>query len=147
MLDSTRVEMVTLQDEIDFVRAYLLIEQARFEEKLDFELELPADCADVRLPPMTLQPIVENAVRHGIGGSRIGGKVFISVHRMNDIVDVTVRDTGTGFPLEPGATRVGDGVGIDNVRSRLQLACGERADLDVQSRTGTGTTVHIRIPA
>lgn len=139
-LASTRRDLVPLGEEVDFVRAYLAIEQARFESRLRVELDVPEECRGVRIPPMTLQPLVENAIRHGIGRSVSGGTVSIAVHGHEDGVRIVVADRSGEKSL---AASNGEGIGLENVRARLEGLAGARLDV---TAIADGTAVTIEVP-
>jgi two-component system sensor histidine kinase ChiS len=139
-------EMVALSRELELVKAYTAIEQLRFGQRLQIHYE-----ADEKLhcmmPPLTLQPIVENAVRHGIGQKPSGGTVQIAVRRIGAAIEIVVEDDGVGMSedklhmLEQGKS---GGIGISNVNRRLQMLYGHR--LDISSSEGHGTRVKLEIP-
>ena len=128
--------------ELEHVKNYLALEQLRFGDALRVEYDIGE--TNFLLPPLTLQPIVENAVRHGIRKREDGGTVFISVRRAGNRFCIQVRDDGPGF--DPGSLPAGDRVhiGISNVRRRLGLLGGS---LEVSSVPGEGTTITIFVPA
>jgi len=135
---------VNFDKELKHVETYLSIEQKRFRNKLIITYDITE--RDFCLPALSIQPIVENAVRHGITSQKEeGGNIAISVHKVNKEIIITVADNGTGFD----SNRILDHqekikVGIENVRMRLAAMVG--GTLDVQSEIGAGTTVTIRIP-
>jgi len=133
-LDSTRHAAVPLREELDAIRAYLEIEKERFEDKLRFHIEAPDDLLETPIPPMLIQPLVENAVKHGISPRLAGGAVRVSVARADSRIRVTVSDDGEGF--DPA--RVTSGIGTENVRARVEKAGGT---WHVESRLGYGTKV------
>jgi hypothetical protein len=96
-VDSTRREVVPLREEIDFIRSYLEIERARFEEKLRFEIDAPESLLDTPVPPMLIQPLVENAVKHGISPKIEGGTIHVSVRAIPHGLSIRVDDDGVGF--------------------------------------------------
>lgn len=136
-------ELVPLERELELVQAYLAIEQLRFGQRLVVRYKID-EHARTMLPPLTLQPIVENAVRHGIGQKPEGGTVDIIVRRGDRGVEIVVEDDGVGMDesmlreLEQGKT---GGIGIGNVNRRLQMRYGQ--NLDIQSRLGEGTQITI----
>ncbi|WP_168929002.1 hybrid sensor histidine kinase/response regulator [Paenibacillus dokdonensis] len=136
-------ELVPLERELELVRAYLAIEQLRFGQRLVVRYKID-EHAHTMLPPLTLQPIVENAVRHGIGQKPEGGAVNIIVRRGDRGVEIIVEDDGVGMDestlrqLEHGKT---GGIGIGNVNRRLQMRYGR--NLDIHSRPGEGTRITI----
>jgi signal transduction histidine kinase len=144
-------EFTTLGRELEVVEAYLDIEHARFEQRLRVRIEVPPGLSSLRVPPLVLQPIVENAVKHGIATRRLGGEVTVSasVDRsagQSPHLVLIVRDTGAGATAE--ALRVGRvaGVGLNNVERRLACQYGTAASLSIRSDPDTGTTVEIRLP-
>ena len=130
--------------ELEHTRQYLALEKMRFEEKLTVRYDIP--CMSFTLPILTLQPIVENAVRHGVRGNADGkGEVLIATREYPDRYEITVTDNGPGCEPEkqekdPGKSHVG----IQNVRERLAQMCG--GSLRVESAPGTGTTVTVTLP-
>jgi len=151
--DSTNSErLVPLQKEIDLVRAYLYIEKARFEKRLQVVWEVD-DRLQLLLPPLSIQPLVENAVRHGVLRRPEGGTVRIRIQDLGDMAEISIEDDGVG--LEPeGASQpphrdgqVGGrpaGVGLANTDRRLKQIYGK--GLLVRSRSGEGTTVSFVVP-
>jgi signal transduction histidine kinase len=141
-------EFVPLETELGYVRSYLAIEAARFATRLQvvYDIKFKAKCV---IPPLILQPIVENAVRHGLLSKKEGGTIRISTRKQQNFLVIRVEDNGVGMPEEkvrlllqdrlPGA-----GVGVSNVNNRLKSIYGE--ELQIESREGKGTGVTIRIP-
>jgi two-component system, sensor histidine kinase ChiS len=143
---SFQQERVPLQEELEVVRAYLAIEQLRFGPRLQVSIEIDPD-TDCMMPPLLLQPLVENAVRHGIGQKPEGGKVEIRVKRRGGGTSFTVSDNGAGMSLERLETiKLGQasGVGIRNVSRRLQMLYGER--LWIESVQHEGTVFTFQLP-
>jgi two-component system LytT family sensor kinase len=144
-------EYTTLGRELEVAEAYLDIERARFEERLVVTIDVPPRLRHIRMPPFVIQPLVENAVKHGIGNKQIGGEVGIraTVDRRPDgsaELVVVVRDTGAGStPIEIEEGRRA-GVGLHNVERRLVYQYGEGAGLSILSVFGEGTIVEIRLP-
>ena len=134
--------LISFETELAHVNTYLDIEKVRFEDTL--EIEYDVKCVDFSLPVLTVQPIVENAVKHGTSKKRGGGKVTISTREEKENYVITVSDTGCGFdPTKPKK----DGkvhVGIENVKQRLTNMCA--GTLTIQSTVGEGTVATIRIP-
>lgn len=132
-----------LGDELDFVRGYLEIEQAMLGDRLGVDIRMPADLADVRVPTLLLQPVVENAVRHGIAPMRRPGRLDIEARAEGDRLIVTVADTGLGRAAPAGT---GTGVGLANLRARLQTLYGDRQRLSVDYPPAGGCIVRIELP-
>jgi two-component system LytT family sensor kinase len=136
----TRKAKVPLSEEMHIVKAYLDIERLRLGDKLQVAIDIAPEAGDVQIPVLSIQPIVENAVKHGISPLSAGGTVAIEARRDTNGLNVRVSDTGRGFQAtgEPG-------VGLENVRRRLELSYGGAAQLDIYSGQ-QGTTVSILIP-
>jgi hypothetical protein len=139
-------EFSTLGEEVDLVRSYLAIEQARFESRLQLEIDVPERLHALAVPALLLQPLVENAVVHGISPLRRGG--WIRVTATDDVaaavLRVVVTDSGAGAPVH--AFRRPDRVGLASVERRLTLHYGDAAMLHVHSDPGAGTTVCLTLP-
>ncbi len=120
-------QATTLGAEIELSRRYLAIEQLRFGRRLDVEWDLDPTAAAARLPPLALQPLIENAVRHGVEPADKGGTIEIRTRRRRDRVLISVTNTVAGVPSKPG-----HGIGIASVRERLRLM----HDLDADFRSG-----------
>jgi two-component system LytT family sensor kinase len=144
VLRRSTAEFSTLGDEIDLIASYLEIEQARFEERLQVAITVSPDLRAVPVPTLLLQPLVENAVRHGIAGRRSGGAIRVAADLDDGMLRVVVGDTGIGF--NASAARQGTGVGLRSVGERLRAHYGARAALRIQSAVGAGTTIEIEIP-
>ena len=142
-LDSIKQKkMISFADELKHLQAYLSLEKIRYEDYLEVRYDIGA--MEFFLPPLTVQPLVENAVNHGISDLPEGGCVTVSTREEADCYVIRVSDNGVGFdPNEPSC----DGrshIGISNVRSRLEILC--RGTLEIVSSRGEGTTAIIRIP-
>jgi len=139
-------EFSTVGEEVEFIRAYLTIEQARFESRLAVAIDVPELLHGMPLPSLLLQPLVENAVRHGIAPTRRGGTVRLTtaIDAAAAHVDFIVEDTGIGAPAA-AFTRDG-GVGLASVERRLTLHYGPLGTLAVESTPGAGTIVRVRLP-
>ncbi len=139
--------MVPLAEELALIDLYLGIEQVRFADRLTVHTEVPDGALAIEVPAWILQPIVENAVRHGIAPLRRGGQVWIRGSFANEGVgplQITIEDDGAGLG---GATPRGAGVGLKNTRARLAGVYGEAASLTLGAREGGGTQVLLSIPA
>ena len=146
-------DLVTLREELHLVDAYLAIEQTRFEERLTIERDIPDDLGDVLVPPLILQPIVENAVKHGISPQPGGGSIAIRARIEDDSAIeggmrlwLSVHDTGPGLPdVQPRRRR--RGVGMQNVADRLTRYYGTAGVLRLTSDPATGTLVELGLTA
>ncbi len=144
-LDRIGTQEVALKEELDFVQKYIEIERTRFGDRLQVELEVEPETLDAAVPNMLLQPLVENAIRHGIARKVGGGRVEITARRDGDELCLMVRDTGPGL-AEATLTGLSTGVGLANTRSRLQHLFGARHSLDFYEPPGGGLAVKIVIP-
>lgn len=142
-LMAVRAERGTLRDEFVVLDAWLAIQQIRFGERLRYRLTLPPDCADLPWPPMLLQPLVENAVKHGIEPMPEGGTVAVIAECTAQVLSLTVRDDGAGFG---GAPSRGTGVGLSNIRDRLAALYGERARLTLHENQPRGVVAALSVP-
>ncbi len=144
-------EFTTLGRELEVVEAYLDIERARFEQRLRVRIEVPPGLSSLRVPPLVLQPIVENAVKHGISTQRLGGEVTVTARVDRDASQpphlvLIVQNTGAGATAEALRRGRAAGVGLNNVERRLACQYGTAASLSIRSDPETGTTVEIRLP-
>jgi signal transduction histidine kinase len=144
-------EFTTLGREMEMVAAYLDIERARFERRLRATLDVPEGLAGLRVPPLVLQPIVENAVKHGISPRREGGDVNVSARiesrgGRGSLLVLRVADTGVGASQEDLRRGRRMGVGLRNVERRLACQYGNEATLSIATGPDAGMTVEIRLP-
>ena len=130
----------TLAEEIAYVRAYLSVEAQRFGERLAVTWEIAPDTDDAMLPPLAIQPLVENAIKHGIGHRREGGQLVIAAARASDRLRVSVSDNGDGF-----AARINEGTGLGNLRKRLDMMYAGAASLTIES-SAAGACVTLDLP-
>jgi two-component system, LytTR family, sensor kinase len=140
---------VTLGEEVDHVERYLRLEQARFRGSLHVTIEVPEETRSAVVPAMSVQPLVENAVRHGVELRAGSGRVEISAREIGGDIELRVRDDGSG--IEPERVPVvlagaGGGIGLSNVDARLRATFGDRYALQIQSRVGEGTTAVMTVP-
>ena len=142
-LSRTRANEVALEDEIDLVRQYLAVEQARFSDRLRPEWSIDPSAHSAAIPSFALQHLVENAVRHGISRRTNAGRVTIEVRRSGDLLEIAVADDGAG--ISAGAP-MPEGHGIANTRERLRTLYGARASLTVEPALPQGTVATLRLP-
>ena len=140
-LDSNKGGLVALEQELKVVRAYLEIEQARLGQRLRYSVEAIGNIQDLQLPPMSIQTLVENSVKFAVSSSLQGGEIRVRADRNNGCLYVNVADTGDGFALES----IPADHGLDNLRSRLAVLFGEKAQLNV-AHEGLWTTVTMKVP-
>jgi len=140
---------VTLGEEIEHVERYLRLEQARFRESLHVTVDVPESTRGTVVPAMSLQPLVENAVRHGVERGAGTGRVTISARVVGGDVELRVSDDGVGIEperLEAVLAGAGGGIGVSNVDARLRATFGERYALRIESDLGEGTTAVMTVP-
>ena len=140
---------VTLGEELAYVERYLRLEQARFRDHLHVTLQIPPETRDAVVPAMSLQPLVENAVRHGVERRAGTGRVTIAAVTRGGDVELRVTDDGVGIAPERVAAVLagaGGGIGISNVDARLRASFGERYGLRIESIPGAGTTAVMTVP-
>ncbi len=142
-LTAARKERTTLADEFALLRTYLEILAIRMGERLKYRLELPEALAGFSLPPMLLQPLVENAVKHGLEPKIEGGEIRVQATAANPHLTLSVVDDGLGLG---GAPTSGTRTGIEQVRERLKTVYGEAAALDLAQNPQGGMTVTLRLP-
>jgi two-component system LytT family sensor kinase len=132
---------VTLAAELELMRQYLDIEQARFGERLAVDVNIDADAWNGRVPVMLLQPIVENAIKHAIATRERGGRIMVGARRAGGMLELFVDDDGPGL-----ARSNGEGVGLTNVRQRLEQLYGPEQKLDLVPNADGGVRVQIHLP-
>jgi hypothetical protein len=145
-LSASRSQNGTVQQEIDLIRHYLELIKIRMAERLEFEIDIAPTLVTRALPPMLLQPLVENAIKHALEPKEEGGKVRIrgeSIHLKNQI-RFTIEDNGLGFGANPDSS--GTGVGLANLRERLQVLYDGAATMDVID-ANPGTRVVLTLPS
>ncbi len=138
-------EFQTLGEELKIIRAYLEIEQARFEERLRVEIDVPDALLSFRIPSLMIQPLVENAVKHGISPNKDGGTISINARRDAENFILRVADTGIGIDETKLAEKRLSRVGLNNIEQRLHLYFDGAATLTVEGEIGGGTLIEIRI--
>ena len=136
---------VTLADELTLVEQYLAIQQTRFQGRLRATLYASDAARRGYVPHLILQPLVENAVRHGIAPRESGGQLWIDANRIDERLVITIEDDGVGMGNAPPGL-AGSGVGLGGVKSRLEHLYGADQRLDVEARRPSGTRVRIEIP-
>jgi len=146
-------DLISLQAERTQVTSYLEIQQIRYSDILRYEIDIPESLLDCRVPKLILQPLVENALYHGIKNRRGMGKITITGEAAGEDMILRVTDNGAGMaPEQIAALRAGiyedkhTGLGLVNVHKRIRLYCGEGYGLSFESEPGRGTTVSVRLP-
>lgn len=143
-MNVTDKELVSLQNELAFIQNYLALEQHRFGDRLQIEYQIDQQLQDYQLPPMLLQPLVENALKHGIAKSVDGGRVTISIAKENDAVRFTISDTGNGINGTPVEKLFQQGIGLENTRQRLLRLYNTR--LQISASQPKGFAIYFILP-
>lgn len=147
-------ELVTIRQEIEHIRSYLTIQKMRYKDTLDYQIQMDDDILDYKIVKLTLQPLVENAIYHGIKFKEGIGTVHISGSMDEEYIMLVISDNGIGMTKEQLAhifepkspSQKSSGIGINNIQNRLHLYYGEQYGLEFESEEQIGTTVYIRIP-
>lgn len=141
-------EMISLEDELNHAEQYLFIQKQRYEDKLEYEFSVDEEIIQMKVPKIILQPLVENAIYHGIRELEGGGRITISVKKVDNSVELLIKDNGKGFSVdknEKSDIKLG-GIGIKNVDERIKLYYGSDYGIEIKSEEGWGTEAVIRIP-
>ena len=142
-LENPAAQEATLRQELAFLRPYLEIEQARLGSRLTVSTDVPVELLEAQLPFLVMQPLVENAIRHGIA-PRVGpGRLDIRARRQNGRLSVEIADDGLGMPPN-GCAR--EGIGISNTRARLRGLYGNEQSLDLERGPEGGVTATVTLP-
>jgi signal transduction histidine kinase len=138
----------TLGDEIDLIDAYMRIIKIRMEDRLDYAIEVPAALRGLTLPALTLQPLVENAIVHGLEPQIAGGRVRVGAKSDGRSLVITVDDDGAGLvePASAAAHRAGSGTALANIRRRLEQTYGTSASLDIRAAEPRGVCARLSLP-
>lgn len=157
-LDNRNNHLVQMEEELETLNSYMFIQKIRFDEEINFDLKIHGDINNIYIPPMTIQPIVENSVIHGLRKVERKGKVYINIERAKDHVNIYVQDNGVGIEKDKlnnifeenvkvnEATGHTTSLGLYNVKRRLELYFGEKNLINIKSEENKGTTVEIIIP-
>jgi len=147
-LPQMRQESSTLGQEVALIRSYLALLKMRIEDRLEFDIDVPAGLHSAVFPPLVLQTLVENAIKHGIEPKPDGGRVRVRAEIVDGLLQVDVQDTGLGLPtpLSPTATSSGTGLGLDNIRHRLALLYPGVGRLSLSSPAAGGTLARVVVP-
>lgn len=147
-LGASRVTLHPLQQEFDRLADYLALMAVRMGPRLSYRLALPAELANLPVPPLLLQPLVENSIRHGLEPKLDGGHITVQAQRQGRQLVLTVADTGLGCPdaLPQPATSGAGGFGLVQVRERLHTCYGDQAAIEIVAVPSGGTAASIRFP-
>src|SRR5262249_2299223 len=143
-LDNVGSQQTTLKQEMEFLTCYLDIEQVRFGRRLTVDMNIAPEALDVEVPNLILQPIVENAIKHGISSQIAPGRIEIAATISDYRLKIKVSDNGPGLPENGGVYR--EGIGLTNIRARLKQLYGSDHRFDLVSASGNGLSVVLEIP-
>jgi two-component system, LytTR family, sensor kinase len=141
--DSHRSQ-VTLAEEVEYLQRYLDIQKVRFAERLQVSVDIPAELLQSQVPNLLLQPLVENAIKHGIAKRIAGGAIRVAGARLNGSLHLSVYNDGPSLPVDWQANHTG--IGIDNLRTRLQILHGSEFELQLRDAATGGVEVSVTLP-
>ena len=145
LLDKEASPYVSLDQEIAFIRNYLDIEQTRFQDRLDVQYDIAEDCRNLKVPSLMLQPVVENAIKHGFANKQTQGKIILRARIRQDMLIIQVIDDGMGTDTRKEQL-LEEGIGLKNLKERLTLLYGANHELSIQSEAGHGFALTISLP-
>ena len=145
-LDDENGQEVPLRKELQFLDGYLDIQRIRFPDRLAVEKEVASDTLDALIPSLILQPLVENAIKHGVSGRRGEGTIILRARRSRDMLVLEVQDNGPGLTDPDDAAPHREGIGLSNVEARLQEMYGERAAVRLRNVENGGLLARISLP-
>lgn len=143
-------EQITLAEEIEFCQDYLTIEKARLDKRLEVKWKIPAKLQSTVIPPLIIQPLIENSIKHGIYPQTKGGKIIISAQIKAEQLEIIIEDNGAGIKEEKINeinNKDNNRIGINNIKERLYSVYGNNAQFEINSELGKGTQNIIRIPS
>lgn len=142
-LDNTDTHEVPLSQELDFLKRYLEIEQTRFRERLNVEMKIEPETLQARVPNLVLQPLVENAIRHGVERHARPGRIVLRAHRENGQLQLEVQDNGAGLPA---GKPLREGIGLTNTRTRLEQLYGAAQKFELKNVETGGLLARVVLP-
>jgi signal transduction histidine kinase len=143
--ENLEVQEISLKQELEFLEKYLEIEQMRFHDRLTVEMNISPETLDACVPNMILQPLVENAIKHGIAPRSSGGRIDINTARSNGHLAISVTDDGLGVPFGD-VDNLSEGVGLSNTRRRLKHLYGDKHKFSITTQNKGGVGVTLEIP-
>lgn len=145
-IENNGTQVVSLERELEFLRCYLEIEQVRFRDRLRVKIEAEPETMSAQVPNLLLQPIIENAIKHGISARAAAGRIEVFARRRDGKLQIEVCDDGPGPDTSSPIRIINEGVGLANTRERLRQLYRDDFRIDLNSRTGGGTAVTVEIP-
>ena len=143
-LDHGEDQEISLADELTVVEDYLAIQKIRFTDNLEVETNVDPQALSARVPNLILQPLVENAIQHGLADRPSSGRIVLRAVRVDSTLELSVSDNGVGLP--DGWKMNGRGVGLNNTIERIETLYGDRARLAIENHNGGGVTVRMILP-
>ncbi|GGC84031.1 sensor histidine kinase YesM [Thalassobacillus devorans] len=150
---SKKAPMITIEEELEIVNSYITIQQYRYDKRLKFSLTVEDDLKKSKIPKLSIQPIVENAIQHGLEEMVGECSIHVSIMAHEDDIQITVQDNGPGIEesklegIYKGQIRSkSSGIGLSNINERIKLMFGQQYGLTIKSRVGEGTTIYILLP-
>ena len=140
-LEATRETRTTLGGEFEMMKKFLSILETRMGTRLNIHIEMPAELHDATMPPMLLQPLIENAIKHGLEPKLDGGSIGLKAERKGERLCISISDTGLGFADKPSS-----GIGLKNVRERIEKLFGDQGSVSIEENQPCGTRVVVTIP-
>ena len=144
-LDDSDMQFVTLKDELQFIKLYLDIEKIRFKDRLTVQFETSSEILNSKVPFLTLQPIVENSIKHGITRYKKAEEIIISARRDEQNIIIEISDNGPGLP-EDFSLEQSDGLGLKNLKKRLSILYDNNFTFDIRKNTPSGVNVILTLP-
>jgi len=145
-LDADPMQRVTLKQELDALNLYLGIEKTRFTDRLHLKFDIEPEAYSALLPGLLLQPLIENAIKYAVAKRVEGGTIELTARRVDDSLEIVLRDDGPGSPHFEQGLPPGNGVGLRNTRERLSVLYGERQSFIVRNREPHGAEIVLRLP-
>jgi LytS/YehU family sensor histidine kinase len=145
-LEHSERQFVTLGEEVEFLRCYLDIEQVRFQDRLTVEFDIEHSAVSAEVPHLILQPIVENSIRHAVAPRAGPGHIRVAARRANGSLRLEVKDSGPGIAPAASKPVAGAGVGLSNVRARLEQLYAGRHRFELANADGGGLSVTLELP-
>ncbi|HEY0545029.1 MAG TPA: histidine kinase [Pyrinomonadaceae bacterium] len=147
-LENAGAQEVSLEQEMQFLKGYLEIESIRFQDRLTVRMDVEPQALDISVPNLILQPIVENAIRHGIAPRSTPGLIEINARRENGVLRIEVRDNGPGLPVNHSSIKLfKGGLGLANTRARLDQLYGAEHRFELENNPAGGLTVTLEVPS
>ncbi|MCK5100501.1 MAG: histidine kinase, partial [Desulfobacteraceae bacterium] len=140
-LQHSRNELNSLKHEVETIRSYLDINKIRMGKRLNFKIEIPNHLHNISFPPMLIQPLIENAIKHGIEPKVTGGTISIKISEKKEILRIEIADTGVGIDSD-----LSYGIGIENVKKRLKALYQDKSSIIFETNKPSGLKVTIGVP-